>query len=578
MDFACSMHQPNVFLNGGGTSCRISERLINSKFRYRGFGYSVFNRNVVSKARSIRNIRKSIAYTGCSNSSLVFRGNFDVNLWVSYKYKSLSRNFNDSSKLSRRVTSRCQDNDSLAYIDGNGRNVEFMENGDEISRGESVDGPESNSLGNEEREEKEDVEAPSVDELRELLMNAMKELEVARLNSTMFEEKAQRISEAAIALKDEAANAWNDVNATLNVIQEIVNEECIAKEAVRKATMALSLAEARLRVAVESLQIVKGEDDPPEVSRVDGVKSDDREEDGVLLAAENDIKECQANLENCEAELRQLQSKKEELQKQVDRLNGIAEEAQMNALKAEEEVANIMLLAEQAVAFELEAMQRVNDAEIALQRAEKSISNSSVDFSKTKGYVSGDEAAVEEEKTSSTGDVNVERGIDVPSNVDYLVGESSRDILSDKVNQNSELYQSDEMTNQENGKPSLDSPKEAELEAEKSKNVVQIKKHETQKDLTGESSALNAPKALMKKSSRFFSASFFSFAVDGTEFTPASVFQGLIESARKQLPKLVLGSLLFGAGYVPLVLVSLSFCKKCLANVYFINHVMLNII
>ncbi|KAH9732752.1 K(+) efflux antiporter 2 [Citrus sinensis] len=510
MGFACGLQQPNVF---EGTRYRISDRLINSRFRYGGFGYNVSNRRIVSKTRSTRNLSKSISYAGCSKSSLVFRGNSDANLWGLY----------------------------TSFIDGNGRNVEFSENGD---------GPEANSLGEEERETKEDAEPPTTDELRELLMNAMKELEVAQLNSTMFEEKAQRISEAAIALKDEAANAWNNVNVTLDMVHEIVNEECIAKEAVHKATMALSLAEARLQVAIESLQDVKQEDDYPEGSTEDDAKSDGKEEDGLLLAAENDIKECQANLANCETELRRLQSKKEELQKEVDRLNEVAEKAQMNALKAEEDVANIMLLAEQAVAFEIEATQRVNDAEIALQRAEKSLSNSSVDISeRIKGYVSGDETAVKEEKAGSTDDVNVERDIDVPVNGDYLVSESSHDILPDKVSQSSEeLYQSDELIDQENGKLNLDSPKEAEVEAEKSKNVIQTKKQEMQKDLTRESSPVNAPKTLQKKSSRFFPASFFSSAVDGTESTQASIFQGLMEYARKQLPKLVLGFLLFGAG------------------------------
>lgn len=223
--------------------------------------------------------------------------------------------------------------------------------------------------------------------------------------------------------------------------------------------MALSLAEARLRVAVESLQVAKGEEDSPEGSRHDDAKSDDKEDYEVLLAAQNDVKECQANLANCETELRRLQSKKEELQKEVDRSNEVAEKAQMNSLKAEEEVANIMLLAEQAVAFELGATQRVNDSEIALQRAEKSLSNSYFDISeRTKGYVSGDEAAIEE-KAGSTNDVNIEKGIDVLVNRDYLVSGSSHDILSDKVSQSSEeLYEYDEMSDQENGKMNLDPP------------------------------------------------------------------------------------------------------------------------
>ncbi|XP_044503855.1 K(+) efflux antiporter 2, chloroplastic isoform X1 [Mangifera indica] len=545
MDFACSIQRSNVLFTGEGTSYRIPDRLINSRFRCQGFGCKFFNPRIVSKSRSTRNIRRSIA-GGCLDSSLVSIGTFETNLWVSYSNKSLFQSVDGVFKVPRGVILQCQDNDSVAYINGNGRNVEF-DSGDERSRVEFADGADSNGLGGDEIEVKEDAEAPSLDELKELLVKAMKELEVAQVNSTMFEEKAQRISENAIALKDEASNAWKDVSATLDMVQEIVNEECLAKETVQKATMDLSLAEARLQVAIESLQVAKEENDSSEGYRVNDTESGDREEDGVLLAAETEIRECQANLANCEAELKRLQSKKEELQKEVDRLNEAAEKAEMNALKAEEEVANIMLLAEQAVAFELEVAQRVNDAEIALQRAEKSVSISRVDISgRNKGYVSGDEATVEEEKMVKTDDASTERERDLAINGDYLISESLPDILSDGTNQILE-YQSDEMSD-ENGKLGVDSPVEAEMEIEKSKNIMQVKKQESQKDLTRESSPLNAPKALLKKSSRFFSASFFSFAVDGTEFTPASVFQGLMESVRKKFPKLVLGFLLIGAG------------------------------
>ncbi|KAL6990105.1 hypothetical protein U1Q18_015853 [Sarracenia purpurea var. burkii] len=105
----------------------------------------------------------------------------------------------------------------------------------------------------------------------------------------------------------------------------------------------------------------------------------------------------------------------------------------------------------------------------------------------------------------------------------------------------SSLYDSD----QENGRLSSESSKDTDTDSEKLKNVAQTKKEELQKDLTKDSSPFNAPKALLKKSSRFFSASFFSS--EGTEFTPASLFHGLIEPARKQLPKLIIGSLLIGA-------------------------------
>ncbi|KAL3649543.1 K(+) efflux antiporter 1, chloroplastic [Castilleja foliolosa] len=95
--------------------------------------------------------------------------------------------------------------------------------------------------------------------------------------------------------------------------------------------------------------------------------------------------------------------------------------------------------------------------------------------------------------------------------------------------------------------PSLSDEGEMEADAEKLK-TLQIKIQEMQKDSTRESSPLGSPKALLKKSSRFFSASFFS-SCDGEEFTPPSFFHGLVESARKQMPKLVFGSLLVGAGF-----------------------------
>ncbi|PQP98876.1 hypothetical protein Pyn_05110 [Prunus yedoensis var. nudiflora] len=184
--------------------------------------------------------------------------------------------------------SRCQSNDSLAYVNGNGRNVEYVEGHDESSGVGSVHGAELSGSKEEDghEEQKEESEAPILDEMRELLQNVMKELEAARLNSTMFEEKAQKISEAAISLQDEAANAWNNVNSTLDTIQEIVNEECVAKEGVQKATMALSLAEARLQVALESLEVAKRGTDSPEILQESDGEHDCKAEEKALSVAQ----------------------------------------------------------------------------------------------------------------------------------------------------------------------------------------------------------------------------------------------------------------------------------------------------
>jgi len=551
MEFACYIQQTNAFYSRQGTSCRVSNRLY-SRFRYKSYGYNAVDLKIVSRERPSKTLKKSVLYGSGSG----MRSHLRVG---GYASNPLFCNFIDGFEGLRSVKLRCQGNDSLTYIDGNGRNVEIGKGNDKNLRAGSNGGlGEEDGRGEKVMETEMAAEALSLDELRELLQKAMRELEVARLNSTMFEEKAQSISETAIALQDEASSAWNDVNSTLDMIQDIVNKEGVAKEAFQKATMALSLAEARLKVAVESIKSTKEGVDSLEGSGESDVENDDKEDYETILAAQNDIRECQANLANCEAELRRLQSIKEELQKEVDVLNEKAEKAQMNALKAEEDVANIMLLAEQAVAFELEATQRVSDAEIALQKAEKSLSSSHVDIQQTaRGYVSGDEAVVEEEKMRGGSPSDVEKETDMTVNGDVLVGEPSIDRLSDKTSQSSEeLYLSDYSSDHENGKSSLDSIKDTEAEAEKSKGGIQTKKQELQKDLTRESSSspLSAPKALLKKSSRFFSASFFSFSGDETELTATSVFQGLMEPARKQLPKFLLGLLLFGAGYVLLLL------------------------
>lgn len=564
MDLGCSFQQPNV-ASHGAASRTLDQFYSKFSVSFRAFSNaSLRNHQLVRKARVTRKIKRITAFNDRLSSSTAPGGGFDGHLCDTKSRRFLIGKFNYVLKMSRTaVRSQCQGNDSLAYIDGNGRNVDFMENSSnevDNSSTESLRGASPGDLnGSESVEgEEEEVDMPSVDELREVLQKALKELEVAQRNSTMFEDKAQRISEAAIALKDEAARARDDVNATLHIIQEIGNEESAAKEAIRKATMVYSLAEARLQLALESLEAEKGRiisleastgtDDEAE-SRVE-VLNLLKEEEHEILVAQDDIKECKAKLDYCEVELRRVQSRKEELQKEVDRLNELAERAQMNALKAEEDVANIMLLAEQAVAFELEVAQQVNDAEIALQKAEKSLS-SHVDTQETLEQQSSptEEAFVEVEKAGQaiSGDSSPETDIDLPLELRPMVGKALQDIKSDTTQNFEELYLSDDSISQTNGKLSSDSPKEAEVEVAKSKNVFQTKKQELQKDLSRDSSPLNAPKALLKKSSRFFSASFFSFT-DGAEFTPATVFRGLLGSARKQLLKLIFGLLLLGAG------------------------------
>lgn len=587
MDMAYSSVQPNAIRGVEGTRYRILDPMnlytsFNSKF--------IGCPGLVSIASPTKKLKKIFASsTSIINSSVLIK-NSSLCRYNSPKTSACASGC--SLKTLRRVVQpKCQGNDSVAYFDGNG--VIDSDNKENLRVGDNA-GPEKDESGKEVREE-EEVEPSSLDELRELLQKSRKELEVAKLNSSMFEEKVHRISVAAIALKDEEVNARNDVDSTLSVIQEVVNEETLAKEAVLKATEALSLAEARLQVVIDSLEVANERSISSEVSIESGSEYETtgeesnplREEEEEFLAAQNDIKECLANLENCQREMMRLQSTKEELQKKLDRLKAVAEKAQMSALKADDNVANIMFLAEQAVAFELEATHRVNDAEVALQKAEKKLRVSPVDNSgsitsrngsSSHVQVSIEETLVEEEKVSQGNlvDIIVEREKDVPSDDASLIGEPLLDSQLDIPNSKF----SDE-SDKENGKLGVPS-KDTEVEVEKSKNVVEMKKLETQKDLTRDGSPLNAPKALLKKSSRFFSASFFSFAGDGTEFTPGSVFRGLMESARKELPKLVVGSLLVGTGYVLLSNTDCVYCYFfCYSNIYhmaFFDHVLLKFI
>lgn len=560
MDLACSFRQPNVLCGIEGASSRKLNSVDSHIFFGSKDGSCNFrgNSKVVVKVCLGKKVKRNVCFNGCRISHLAYRENADDRFWSLNLKTPLFCTTGNVLKGSRVVwSSRCQSNDSLAYVNGNGRNVDYVEGHDESSGVGPIHDDELSGSREEDGDKNkiDESESPTVDELRELLQNAMKELEVARCNSTMFEEKAQKVSEAAISLQDEAASAWNDVNSTLDTIQEIVNEEGIAKEAVQKATMILSLAEARLQVGVESLEVAKKGTSSLDASRESDGEHDSEEDEKAFLVVQDDIRECQANLASCESELRRLQSKKEELQKELDRLNEVAEKAQLNALKAEEDVTNIMLLAEQAVALELEAAQHMNDAENALQRAEKSLFNSIVDTTENnQGQVLSDDAAVEEEEKvvqGSSANIITERDKDVPIDGNLSAVKPLPEIPSDRITQSvEETTQTADLSDHENGKLGVDSLKEADIETEKSKTVVQTKKQETQKDLSRESSPLNTPKALVKKSSRFLPASFFSFTEDGTEFTPTSVFQGLMEYARKKWPKLVVGIFLCGIGYV----------------------------
>ncbi|KAK9742934.1 hypothetical protein RND81_03G206500 [Saponaria officinalis] len=501
-----------------------------------------------TRMRLSRNVRRGGGGGVCSISSVPY-------VWSSRVRKTmLCGSEFGKSRLIGIVC--CQGSDSGVYVDGNGQSVEVGKYSEEGSVREEE------GLAVESKSDKEDEEAVtvSVEDLREMLQKACRELEVARLNSYMFEKKAQNISETSIALKDQAENARDAVNSAFKMVEEIVNQELSAKEAVQKATMALSLAEARLQVAIESVEAARKKSGRGEDYVRNNSENDNEEEVAELLRdeeeglqfAQAEITECKLDLEKCEGELTRLQRKKEELQVEVDRLNKVAEKAQLNALTAEEDVAKIMILAEKAVAFEIEAAQRVGDAEIALQKAEKilSLSQAVMDVTDQQSRPSlTDEVAAQEEIPVEGPFCSLDSRKDYVSESVSLASKPLLDNSFDKINQGEDVFAvSDDLSDKENGKPGVVVTKDAEKEVEKGKSVIQSKKAEAQKDGNRDSSHSSTSKASVKKSSRFFPASFFSFEADGEEFTPASIFHGVIDSAKKQMPKLIVGLLLLGAG------------------------------
>lgn len=517
MDAACSLSQSNVLSGSEVAGYRALERLnLGTGLKYKCIRRSFFGElRLYSKTISTKKFKKNCARCVSSSSPrTLIEGNRCLRCYSS----SGSSLYNSGNliNISKRVgLSRCQGSESVAYLNENGRDAEIIKTDEDEADLKSIA---SGNIG-----EKEELEALSLEELREALQKALKDLEVARLSSTMFEEKAQTLSEIAIALKDEAKIAWDDVNTAIGNFQDIINEENIAKEEVQKAILTLSLAKAKLNAAVDLLKIAKEKNGFPNVSKESDPENDigkeEFSEEEVLLASREDVKGCQDRLEKCEAEFRRVKSRKEELQKEVDRLNVVAEKAQMKASKAEEDVANIMLLAEQAVANELEAAQRADDADVALQRAERNLALSSVE--------------------------NVDSAVEGTIGLEVSQGSAADDVVLVAESLQPEASSLSKESDKENGVELL---KENEAEEEKLKSI-QSKVQEMQKESTKESSPLSAPKALLKKSSRFFSASFFSSTADEEEFTPGSVFRGLVDSAKKQLPLLVFGTLLAGAGY-----------------------------
>lgn len=172
-------------------------------------------------------------------------------------------------------------------------------------------------------------ETTEMDEANQELDEANQELEAIRSRNSMISNGIDQL----IALEEEAAHAWNDANQTLHAMQETIAEECVAKEAVQKAVLTLSLGKE---------------------------------------SSKNEKKKMVVNLASLHERLMRLLMKKCELMKEANRLSEAAKRAHNCALEAEEEVMEMMVWGEQALTLEREAIYRLNDAENAMKIAKKS--------------------------------------------------------------------------------------------------------------------------------------------------------------------------------------------------------------
>lgn len=143
-----------------------------------------------------------------------------------------------------------------------------------------------------------------------------------------------------------------------------------AQEHVERAEMALKAAQSK----TDEVQVgVRGQEETKLEGNLDIVTEDSLNEcEKELEAAITALKERKAEYAKCEEELSRIQFAKVEIQEKEARLSEMFESAKNAATAADSEVAVAMSLAEESVAMEVEAAQRVSDGEIALQKAEGS--------------------------------------------------------------------------------------------------------------------------------------------------------------------------------------------------------------
>lgn len=181
-------------------------------------------------------------------------------------------------------------------------------------------------------------------------------------------EKALKTAQSKVRTEEKgpAAPSSDDVQVRLQGAD--ATEEAKLEGSLDIATedkVEISVGDVKVEVAVETVEVQEK-----------GI-TNDRQEDAATLEWEKELeaaiealKEREAECAKREEELSRIQSLKAEVQEKALRLSEAFENARNAATAADAEVAIAMSLAEESVAMEVEATQRVSDGEIALQKAE----------------------------------------------------------------------------------------------------------------------------------------------------------------------------------------------------------------
>ncbi|KAJ4917022.1 hypothetical protein Rs2_02572 [Raphanus sativus] len=210
-----------------------------------------------------------------------------------------------------------------------------------------------------------------------------KELEARRSKDSMID----KVIDLSMALDDEAARAWIDVNQTFSAIQEASAEESWVKEAVMSdagdKTNKRNHREVLVREANEldeanheleaitsrNSMISKGIDQLISLEEEAAHAWNDANQ--ILHVVQEMIIEESVAKEPVQKAVIVLSPEKYKLIKEAKRLSETAKRAQNLVLEAEEEVMEMMIWGEQAMTLEREAIRRLSDAKTALKIAEK---------------------------------------------------------------------------------------------------------------------------------------------------------------------------------------------------------------